>query len=85
MTYRRMVTTTLFAAAIGFGLCLGQAAPASADNPDPLADQSNPYRTFTCSCTETAPAGSPVLLDEIHRGLERGHTALLPGLPAPAR
>ncbi len=85
MKTRQMVTTTLIAAAIGFGLGVGQAATAGADNPDPLADESNPFRTFACSCTEPTNAGNPVLLDEIYRGLQRGHTALLPGLPAPTR
>ena len=45
----------------------------------------NPYSGFSCNCQETAPPGSPVMSEEINRGLREGHSAWLPGLPAPTQ
>lgn len=62
--------------AMAVGFCAGGAAPAGADP--------NPFGTLDCSCQEAAPADSPPVRDEIDRGLREGHSAPLPGLPAPA-
>jgi hypothetical protein len=87
--YRRAITKTLVGVAIAFGCFVGGAATASADpdafgkDPDAYAGEPNPFGGFSCSCYETAPAGSPALSEEINRGLREGHSAWLPGLPAP--
>jgi hypothetical protein len=83
ITRRQLTVSLLATVAIAFGLCVEQAAPADADNPDPLGTESNPYRTFSCTCRETLPAGRPALVDEIRRGMQEGRSAWLPGLPAP--
>ncbi len=74
------IAKTLITAALTFGLCFADAAPAGADDPD-----ANPFSKLSCSCHETAPAGSPALMEEIHRGLQEGLAAWLPGLPAATR
>lgn len=77
MVKRRVIAEILVGAAIALGSGVGGAAPASAD-PDP-------FSTLSCSCQETAPAGSPALRDEINRGIAEGHSASVPGLPPPTR
>lgn len=72
----RIATKILVSTAIAVGACVAGAAPASADP--------NPYVGFRCGCRETAPVGSPALMQEIERGLRAAHSAWLPGLPAPA-
>jgi len=74
----------LASAAIAVGLCVGGAAPAGAD-PNPIDAGPNPFGTLSCNCREAAPAGSPELTEEMDRGLQEGHSAWLPGLPAPAQ
>ncbi|ORA80929.1 hypothetical protein BST29_15670 [Mycobacterium malmoense] len=73
----------LAGATMAVGFCAGGAAPAGAD-PTPDGTDPNPFGTLDCSCQEAAPADSPPLRDEIDRGLREGHSAPLPGLPAPA-
>ncbi len=73
----QLIPKILVSGAIAVGFCVGGAAPASA-NPDP-------YGGLHCSCQEKAPAGSADPTQEIKRGLKEGHTALVPGLPAPAQ
>lgn len=77
-----LTTKTLIGAAIVLGSGVGLAAPASAST-GPSTDP-NPFGGLTCNCRETAPPGSPALKAEIDRGLGQGHSAWLPGLPAPA-
>ncbi|OBH29550.1 hypothetical protein A5692_20645 [Mycobacterium sp. E342] len=50
--------------AIVLGSGLVGVAPAGAD--------SSPFNTLSCSCPETAPAGSTARSDEIARGIRRG-------------
>jgi len=67
-------------------LCSGIAGAASVSaDPNPVNTGPNPYGTLSCECRETTPADSPALQAEIDRGLREGHSAWLPGLPAPAR
>lgn len=73
----QVITKILVSGAITLGACVGGAAPASGDP--------NPFGGLSCSCRGTAPAGSPDLREEIDRGLREGHSAWLPGLPAPAQ
>ena len=80
----KVITKTLVSAAIVLGSGVVAAAPASAE-PNTVGTGPNPYSTLRCSCQETAPAGSSLLREEIQRGLQEGHTAVLPGLPAPAQ
>jgi hypothetical protein len=79
-----LITKTLISAAIILGSCVVGAAPASADT-DRASGGPNPFSTLSCSCHETAPPGSPALREEIDRGLQEGHSAWLPGLPAPTQ
>lgn len=79
-TRQHVVAKTLLTATLGFGLSVAAAAPAVANPADP---DPNPFSGLRCNCHEVAPAGSPALIDEIHRGLGEGHSVLLPGLPAP--
>ncbi len=75
------INKILVSAAIVLGASVGIAAPASAD-PNPASAGTNPFGALSCSsCRETAPAGSPVLKDEIHRGIGAGLSVSLPGLP----
>ena len=68
-----MITKLLVSAAIALGSSVGAAAPASA-NPNPIAGTDpNPFGALSCSCQETAPAGSPALREEdIERGIRAG-------------
>jgi hypothetical protein len=76
-----MITKILISAAIALGSLVGGAAPASAD-PNPLGTDPNPFSALSCSCQETAPAGS--VGEEIERGIRNGLSAPLTGLLAPA-
>jgi hypothetical protein len=59
---------------VGVALILGAAAGAAATaNADP-----SPFSTLSCSCQETAPAGSTTLTDKVDRGIQQG----LSDLPA---
>jgi|ERR1700740_2189256 hypothetical protein len=80
---RQVITKILVSAAIVVGFFVGGAAPASAD-PNSIGNDPNPISGLTCSCRETAPAGSPALREEINRGIRSGLSASVPGLPAPA-
>jgi hypothetical protein len=79
----QVITKMLVSAAIAVGSCVGGAAPASAD-PNPIGTDPNPFGALSCSCQETASAGSPGLREEIDRGIRAGLSAQLPGPPAPA-
>jgi hypothetical protein len=72
--YRQVITKILVSAAIVLGSCFVAAAPASAD-PNPSDTDPNPFGALTCSCQETAPAGSPALREEINRGIRKGASA----------
>jgi hypothetical protein len=81
--HHQVITKILAGAAIALGLWVAGATPASADpNPNPVGADPNPYSGLSCSCRETAPAGSPELKEEIDRGIREGLTAEVPGLPA---
>ena len=75
--YRRVITKVLVSAGIVVGSCVGGVAPAGAEP--------NPYSGFRCSCPQAAPPGSPAGNEEVSRGLREGHSAWLPGLPAPTQ
>jgi hypothetical protein len=79
-----LTTKTLISAAIALGSCVGLAASASAD-PNPANAGPNPYSTLGCNCQEKAPAGSPAVREEIHRGNQEGLSASLPGLSQPTQ
>jgi hypothetical protein len=79
-----LFTRTLIGAAIVVGSCVVGAAPASADT-GPSGTDPNPFGGLSCNCRETAPPGSPALKAEVDRGLGEGHSAWLPGLPAPTQ
>ena len=78
------ITKILASAAIAVGFLVGGAAQASAD-PNAFGADPNPFNGFSCSCQKTAPADSPDLSEQINRGLREGHSAWLPGLPAPTQ
>jgi hypothetical protein len=69
-----LITKAMIGAAIVLGSCVVAAAPASAD-PNPSDTDPNPFGALTCSCQETAPAGSPALREEINRGIRKGASA----------
>ncbi|OCB34514.1 hypothetical protein A5676_01805 [Mycobacterium malmoense] len=59
---------------VGVALTLGAAGwMAATANADP-----SPFNTLSCSCQETAPAGSTTLMDKVDRGIQQG----LSDLPA---
>jgi len=64
-----MIAKIVVGSAIALGAVVGCAASASADP--------SPFGTLSCSCPETAPAGSPVLIEKIDQGIQQG----LSGLP----
>jgi hypothetical protein len=74
--YCQVVTKILVGGAVLLGVCVGGVAPAGADP--------NPFGGLSCGCRDTAPAGSADPRADIDRGLLEGHSAWLPGLPAPA-
>jgi hypothetical protein len=74
-------TSVLWLAAL-FCLFLTAPAPAGAD-PNTFGADPNPFGGFSSSRQETAPADSPG--EAIKRGLREGHSAWLPGLPAPTQ
>jgi hypothetical protein len=78
------ITKILVSAAIVVGFLVGGVALASAD-PNAFGADPNPFSGFSSSRHETAPADSPALSEQINRGLREGHSAWLPGLPAPTQ
>ena len=74
----------LIVAAIVLGSGVGSAAPASPTT-GPATNDPNPFGGLTSSVQETAPPGSPALNAAVDRGLREGHSAWLPGLPAPTQ
>jgi hypothetical protein len=83
--HRKVITKILVSAAIALGSCIGGAAPASAEDPNPIGTEPNLFGGLHCSCQKTAPPGSPALREEVERGLQEGHSAWLPGLPPPTQ
>jgi hypothetical protein len=77
-------TKILVSAAIAIGCLVGGAAQASAD-PSTFGADPNPFSGFSSSRQETVPADSPAPSERINRGLREGHSAWLPGLPAPTQ
>ena len=80
----RPVITKILVSVVALWSYVGGAASASAD-PNPVNTGPDPYGTLSCECRGTTPAGSPARQAEIYRGLQEGHSAWWPGLPAPAR
>jgi hypothetical protein len=68
-----MVTKILIGVAIALGSGVVAAAPAGAD---PSA-----FSALSCSCQETAPAGSAARKDEITRGIQQSLSEWPPGRP----
>lgn len=62
-----MIVKFLVSAATVVGVCVGAAAPASAED-------DNAFGALTCSCAQTAPSPD-ALLSEINRGLRSAHSA----------
>jgi hypothetical protein len=81
--HHHVITKIMASAAIALSFGVVTAASASAD-PNSVDTDPNPFGVLSCNCQNTAPPDSPALKAEIDRGLREGHTALLPGLPAPA-
>jgi hypothetical protein len=82
MSIANLKRSALAAIVLGSGVAL--AAPASAGT-GPSSTDPNPFGGLSCNCQETAPPGSPALKAEISGGLREGHSAWLPGLPAPTQ
>ena len=82
--HHRLIAKILVSTAIGFGVCIGVAAPASADKSTAGADP-NPFSGLHCSCQKRVPAGDPAATAEIDRGIREGLSVAAPGLPAPAQ
>jgi hypothetical protein len=77
-----VITKILVSAAIALSSAVMAATTASAD---PVTTVANPFGTLRCSCPRTAPTDAAALKAAIDRGLHEGHSAWLPGLPAPAQ
>jgi hypothetical protein len=71
----------LVSGAIGLGVWVGVAAPASADANSVGADP-NKVGALSCSCQEAASPGGPALTEEMKRGIRAGLSAGL-GKPQP--
>jgi hypothetical protein len=71
-----LVTKTLITTAIALATWVGVAAPASAD-PNSANAGANSFGALSCSCQETASAGSPTLKEEIDQGIRQGGSAEL--------
>ena len=82
--HHQMITKIIVSAAIVLGSLVVRAAPASADA-NSAGTNPNPFSTLSCNCRETAPTGSPALLEEIARGIRKGLSAGLPGLQPPTQ
>jgi hypothetical protein len=80
----RPIITKMLVSVVALWSYVGGASSASAD-PNPVNTGPNPYRTLSCECRATTPADIPARQAEIGRGLQEGHSAWLPGLPAPAQ
>ncbi|BBY04574.1 hypothetical protein MSEO_50730 [Mycobacterium seoulense] len=53
---------------VGVALTIGAACwTAASANADP-----SPFNTLSCSCQETAPAGSTTLMDKVDWGIQQG-------------
>jgi hypothetical protein len=69
-----MIAKILVSAAIALGCCVGGAALVRAET-DPVGTDPNPFGALGCSCPETASPGSPVLMEELERGIWGGLSA----------
>jgi hypothetical protein len=81
--HHKVITKILVSAAITASLGIGGSAVASAD-PNPSNTSPDPYGGLRSS-QGPAPAGNPDVTAQIDQGLREGHTAWLPGLPAPVQ
>jgi hypothetical protein len=70
---RLLISKTVAVAAIVLGAGVLGAAVAVA-NPEPDADQPNPFGSLGCSCQE--PAGGPLPGEQIDRGIRDGSHGL---------
>jgi hypothetical protein len=68
------ITKSLVSAAIGLGLFVGAAAPASAD-PYAAGTDTNPFSALSCSSQETTPPAGPALTQELNRGIRGAFSA----------
>ncbi|OBG70098.1 MULTISPECIES: hypothetical protein [unclassified Mycobacterium] len=59
-----MIPKLLVGVALALGAAGWSAATATADP--------SPFNTLSCSCQETAPAGSTTLIDKVDRGIQQG-------------
>ena len=82
--HHRFIAKILVSTAIGFGVWIGAAAPASADRSTAGTDP-NPFSGLRCSCQKKVPAGDPAATAAIDRGIREGLSVAVPGLPAPAQ
>ena len=69
--HHRFIAKVLVSTAVVFGALIGASAPASAD-PIPGGTDPDPFGDLSCSCRQTAPADSPLLKDDIDRGIRNG-------------
>jgi hypothetical protein len=70
--YHQVITKILVGAAIVLGACVWRPPLAGAD-PNPIGTDPNPFSALTSQ--KTAPPGSPVLSQELHRGILAGLSA----------
>jgi hypothetical protein len=82
--HRPLITKIVIGVAIALGSWVAAATPAAAE-PSPPGAGSNPFGTLSCSCPQAPPVDSPAVRDQIHRGLQEGLSAWLPGLPPPVQ
>lgn len=74
--HHQIITKILVSGAIAIGSLVAAAAPASAA-PNPIGTDPNLFGALSCSCRETAPPGSPALMEEMVRGIRGGLSASL--------
>ena len=64
-----MIPKLLVGVALAFGAAGWTAASATA-NADP-----SPFNTLSCTCQDQVPVGSPILTDNIKKGIQQGLAA----------
>ena len=69
--HHRFIAKVLVSTAVVFGALIGASAPASAD-PNTAGANPHAFSALSCDCQETAPADSPLLKDDIDRGIRNG-------------
>ncbi|WP_156687976.1 hypothetical protein [Mycobacterium sp. Marseille-P9652] len=75
----------MLVAAGTFAYAVAAASTAAAEGSEPSIDAPHPFGTLSCDCQQTALPNSAASLEAIDRGLQQGHSAWLPGLPAPGQ